>query len=92
MAQNPNLRVLVANGFYDLATPFFATECTFSHLTLDPSLQGNVKLTYCDAGHMLYTYKPCLDSLRHSIEDFYGPALSSLQAEPRRGGASGTIR
>jgi carboxypeptidase C (cathepsin A) len=91
IAQNPNLRVLVANGFYDLATPFFATEYTFSHLGLDPSLQGNVKLTYCDAGHMLYTSKPCLDSLRHSIEAFYGQALSSSQAEPRRG-ASGAIR
>jgi len=92
MVQNPNLRVLVANGFYDLATPFFATEYTFSHLALDPSLQGNVRLMYCDAGHMLYTYKPCLDSLRHSIEEFYGQALSSSQAEPRSGGASGAIR
>jgi carboxypeptidase C (cathepsin A) len=92
MAQNPNLRVLVANGFYDLATPFFATEYTFSHLALDPSLQGNVRLMYCDAGHMLYTYKPCLDSLRHSIEEFYGQALSSSQAEPRSSGASGAIR
>jgi carboxypeptidase C (cathepsin A) len=92
MAQNPNLHVLVANGFYDLATPFFATEYTINHLPLDPTLQGNVKLTYCDAGHMLYTSKPCLDSLRHSIEAFYGQALSSSQADARRNGASGAIR
>jgi carboxypeptidase C (cathepsin A) len=80
MAQNPNLRVMVVNGFYDLATPFFATEYTFSHLALDPSLQGNVQLTYCDAGHMLYTSKTCLHSLRHAIEEFYGQALSSSPA------------
>jgi carboxypeptidase C (cathepsin A) len=92
MAQNPNLHVLAANGFYDLATPFFATEYTFSHLALDPLLQSNVKLTYCDAGHMLYTYKPCLDSLRHSIEELYGQALSSSQTETRRGGAAGSVR
>jgi carboxypeptidase C (cathepsin A) len=92
MAQSPNLRVLVANGYYDLATPFFATEYTFSHLGLDPSLQGNVKLTYCDAGHMLYTSKACLDSLHHSIEEFYGQALSSSPAETRRSGASGASR
>ncbi len=92
IAQNPNLRVLVANGFYDLATPFFATEYTFSHLGLDPSLQGNVKLTYCDAGHMLYTSKACLDSLRHSVEEFYGQALSSSPAIPRPGGAIGASR
>ena len=91
MAQNPHLRVLVANGFYDLATPFFATEYTFSHLALDPSLKDNVKLTYCDAGHMLYTAKPCLDSLHHSIEEFYGQASSSSQAEPRRS-AGGAIQ
>ena len=98
MAQNPNLHVLVANGFYDLATPFFATEYTFSHLGLDPSLQGNVKLTYCDAGHMLYTSKACLDSLRHSVEEFYGQVLSSSSASAssqpdlRRGAASGANR
>ncbi len=90
MAQSPNLRVLVANGFYDLATPFFATEYTFSHLGLDPSLQGNVKLTYCDAGHMLYTSKSCLDSLHHSIEEFYTQALSSSRTGS--GGASGASR
>ncbi len=92
MAQNPNLHVLAANGFYDLATPFFATEYTFNHLALDPSLQRNVKLTYCDAGHMLYTYKPCLDSLRRSIEELYGQALSSSQAETGRGGTAGAVR
>ena len=92
MAQSPNLRVLVANGFYDLATPFFATEYTFSHLGLDPSLQGNVKLTYCDAGHMLYTSKSCLDSLHHSIEEFYGQALSSSRSGTGSSGASGASR
>jgi carboxypeptidase C (cathepsin A) len=92
IAQNPNLRVLVANGFYDLATPFFATEYTFNHLGLDPSLQSNVKLTYCDAGHMLYTSKPCLDALRHSIEEFYTQALSSSPATPARGAAIGASR
>src|SRR4030095_15100980 len=59
ISKNPGLRVLVVNGYYDLATPFFATEYTFNHLGLNPSLQGNVKLTYCDAGHMLYTSKAC---------------------------------
>jgi hypothetical protein len=41
---------------------------------------------------MLYTSKSCLDALRSSIEAFYGQALSSSQAEPRRSGASGAIR
>ena len=36
MTQNPDLKVVIANGYYDLATPFFATEYTVSHLGLDP--------------------------------------------------------
>src|SRR5262249_29182739 len=76
IAQNPNLHVLIANGYYDLATPFFATEYTVNHLGLAPSLRGNVKLTYCDAGQMLYTYNPCLDRLRSSMTDLYRDALS----------------
>lgn len=71
MTQNPYLKVMVANGYYDLATPFFATEYTINHLGLDPSLTSNVSMTYCDAGHMLYTKKSCLDSLGQNMAAFY---------------------
>ena len=74
MTQNPNLRLMVANGYYDLATPFFATEYTMDHLGLDASLTGNVRLTYCEAGHMLYTKKSCLDALHKDMESFYRSA------------------
>ena len=72
MTQNPALKVLIANGYYDLATPFFATEYTVNHMGLDPALQNNVSLTYCEAGHMLYTRKSCLESLGKSMATFYG--------------------
>jgi carboxypeptidase C (cathepsin A) len=77
MTQNPNLRVMIANGYYDLATPFFATEYTVSHLGLDPTLSNHISLTYCEAGHMLYTRKSCLDNLHSSMADFYQKALST---------------
>jgi carboxypeptidase C (cathepsin A) len=76
MAQTPRLRVLVVGSYYDLATPFFSAEYTFNHLGLSPSLQDNVRFTCCDAGHMLYTYKPCLDTLKKSMADFYRSALA----------------
>jgi len=76
ITQNPSLHVLIANGYYDMATPFFATEYTVNHLGLDPSLQGNVSLTYCEAGHMLYTKKSCLESLHASMEDLYRRSLA----------------
>mgnify|MGYP000938063477 CR=1 FL=1 len=79
MTQNPALKVLVVNGYYDLATPFFATEYTVNHLGLDPSLAGNVSLTYCEAGHMLYTKKSCLESLGQSMSRFYTGATAHQQ-------------
>jgi carboxypeptidase C (cathepsin A) len=71
MTQNRDLKVVIANGYYDLATPFFATEYTVSHLGLEPSLTSHVSLTYCEAGHMLYTKQSCLDNLHATMADFY---------------------
>ncbi len=71
MTRNQNLKVMIANGYYDLATPFFATEYTVSHLGLEPSLASHVSLTYCEAGHMLYTKQSCLDSLHADMAAFY---------------------
>jgi carboxypeptidase C (cathepsin A) len=71
MTRNPTMKVLVANGYYDLATPFFATEYTMYHLGLDPTLSNDFSLTYCDAGHMLYTKKSCLDGLHKAMGDLY---------------------
>jgi carboxypeptidase C (cathepsin A) len=75
MTQNPSLNVMIANGYYDLATPFFATEYTVNHIGLAPALTNHINLTYCDAGHMLYTKKSCLDSLHVAMTDFYQKAL-----------------
>jgi carboxypeptidase C (cathepsin A) len=74
MSENPNLKVLIANGYFDLATPFFATEYTVSHMGLEPALSPHIGLTYCEAGHMLYTKPACLESLNHSMADFYSRA------------------
>ena len=71
MTQNPSLHVMVMNGYYDLATPFFATEYTVNHLGLDAGLSGNISLKYCDAGHMMYTKKTCLDALHDAMKAFY---------------------
>jgi carboxypeptidase C (cathepsin A) len=75
MTQNPSLKVMIANGYFDLATPFFATEYTVNHLGLEPAVSNHVSLTYCDAGHMLYTKKTCLDGLHGAMSDFYQKAL-----------------
>lgn len=71
MSKNPSLRVFVACGQYDLATPYFATEYTFSHLNLDRELKKNVRLYYYEGGHMMYTDKPTLIQLKRDLSQFY---------------------
>lgn len=67
---NPHLKVFVANGYYDLATPYFASEYTVSHLGLDPSLWGNITLAYYEAGHMMYIHLPSLAQLKADLAAF----------------------
>jgi len=70
MSINPHMKVLVANGFYDLATPYFATIYTFNHMDLDESLRGNYTLTFYEAGHMMYIHLPSLEKLKEDLADF----------------------
>jgi len=65
---NPNLRVEIENGLYDLATPFFATEYTVDHLEgLAPTLRDHISLKYYDAGHMMYLLEPALAQLKRNV-------------------------
>jgi carboxypeptidase C (cathepsin A) len=75
MNQNRGLRVLLASGYYDLATAFMAAEWTLDHLRLDPDLQDNVTTTRYEAGHMMYVHEPSLAALRRDLGDFMGAAL-----------------
>lgn len=70
ITKNPNLKVFVANGYYDLATPFFATEYTMDHLGLDPTLQTNISMQYYPAGHMMYIQKSSLAKFQKDVKAF----------------------
>jgi carboxypeptidase C (cathepsin A) len=70
MAQNPHLKVLVAAGYYDLATPFAAVESTLSHMKLDPTIRRNVRVTTYEAGHMMYVHGPSLAKLKQDAAQF----------------------
>jgi carboxypeptidase C (cathepsin A) len=70
MSRNPYMKVLVASGYYDLATPFYATEYTLSHLGLDPSLRGNIRVAEYESGHMMYIHKPSLEKLKKDVDSF----------------------
>ena len=70
MSMNPHLRVFVACGYYDLATPYLATRYTFNHLELDESLRDNVHTEHYEAGHMMYIHNPSLAQLKQDLDGF----------------------
>lgn len=79
MSKNPNLKVFVASGYNDLATPYFSTDYTFTHLGLDPSLEGNIVMKTYAGGHMMYLYEPTLLEMRKDMVQFYRDRLGREQ-------------
>jgi carboxypeptidase C (cathepsin A) len=77
MSRNTNLKVWIANGYYDLATPFFATEYTVRQMGLDPSVRGNVSLTFYEGGHMMYMVPSELAKLKADAAKFYTATLQA---------------
>ena len=74
MRENPGLKVLAANGYFDVATPFLGTERDLNHLGLDPALQKNVSLTYYESGHMVYLNPEARKAFRADLGKFYDSA------------------
>ncbi len=75
MSKSQRMKVFVANGYFDLATPHLACEYTFSHMGLDPEIRKNVQMEYYDAGHMMYVHKPSLKKLAGDLRGFIKGAL-----------------
>ena len=75
MRKNPALKVFSANGYFDLATPFFATEYDLSHMDLPEKLIGNVSFGYYPAGHMVYLNVDALKQMKGDMDRFYSSAL-----------------
>jgi carboxypeptidase C (cathepsin A) len=76
MEKDRSLRVFVASGYNDLATPYAATKYTFAHLG-PPALMERVTMTYYESGHMMYTHQPSLRKLRADLSKFIIGELSS---------------
>jgi carboxypeptidase C (cathepsin A) len=72
-ATNPALRVYIANGYYDLATPHFATEYTLSHLGISAEQRRNIQMSYFEGGHMMYLHLPSLERLGVELASFVSP-------------------
>ena len=70
LARNPYLKIFVAMGYYDMATPYFAVDYTLHHISLDPQLLRNFSTGYYEAGHMMYIDEKSLARMRSDIGKF----------------------
>jgi carboxypeptidase C (cathepsin A) len=70
LIDNPHLQVQVENGYFDMATPFFATEYTMDHLMLPPSARDRIQFRYYDSGHMIYLHDEDRVKLKANIAAF----------------------
>ncbi len=70
MIQNPKLRVLVQQGYYDLATPYGATQYFLDHMDLPDELRDNITAEYYEAGHMMYVNPVSMKKFSQTLAEF----------------------
>ncbi len=70
MERNPNLEILLVNGIYDLATPYFAAVWTMDHMGLPPELRDNIQRADFEAGHMMYVHDGLLPQWKEELDAF----------------------
>ncbi|QYE37291.1 peptidase S10 (plasmid) [Polymorphobacter sp. PAMC 29334] len=80
MRTNPYLKVLSLNGYYDMATPFFATEYDLGHMMLEPAQQKNLSFQYYPSGHMIYLNPAALRQLHADLSAYYDDAVAAASS------------
>lgn len=70
MVRNRHMRLYVANGYYDLATPYAATEYTIDHMGLTDDARDRIEMSYFEAGHMMYVQEASLERLASDLRTF----------------------
>jgi carboxypeptidase C (cathepsin A) len=74
MRQNPRLKLLSLNGYYDMATPFAGADYDLQHMELDPAVKANITYRYYPSGHMIYIEPGAAHQLRQDLDAFYDEA------------------
>ena len=81
MIKNPYLQVMVASGYHDLATPYYATHYTLAHLDLSPELRKNITEVVYPGGHMMYHRQESLKKLNGDVKAFIQQATGQGQQD-----------
>jgi carboxypeptidase C (cathepsin A) len=70
MRKNPYMKVFIASGYYDMATPYFAADYNIAAMNLDPELRRNISFSYYESGHMMYIEIGSLKKIKDDIQSF----------------------
>lgn len=70
MKTNPQLKVMLNAGYYDLATPFYAATYEMHHLPIEQSLTANIQYAFYESGHMVYVNDASLHQLHDKVAAF----------------------
>jgi carboxypeptidase C (cathepsin A) len=70
MKLNPNLKVQLNGGYYDLATPYFSAEYELRQLPIQAALRNNIEMHFYTSGHMVYAHEPDLKALHANVAAF----------------------
>lgn len=73
-AKNPHMKLYVAMGYYDTATPYLAVEYMLDHLALSPAARANITVGHFAAGHMVYIDDPSMAAFRKALRTFIAQA------------------
>jgi carboxypeptidase C (cathepsin A) len=83
--KNPYLRLYVAMGYYDMATPYYAVEYTLSQMRLSPEVRANIRTEYFAAGHMMYIDDKERGKLRAGMRKFIDEAIRQTSVSAASG-------
>jgi carboxypeptidase C (cathepsin A) len=70
MIVNPNLKVQLNAGYFDMATPFYQGIYEMHHLPIPAKLQSNIEYRFYDSGHMVYAKEASLKQLHDNVAGF----------------------
>jgi carboxypeptidase C (cathepsin A) len=70
MVRNPKMKVLVQQGYFDLACPYGAVEYFVNHLDVPTEVRRNIAIQYYEAGHMMYVHEPSRVKFKKDLAAF----------------------
>lgn len=76
LTRNPNMKVLILQGYYDNGTVFYGMEYSIDHLELRPEIKKNINIKYYESGHMMYIHEPSLIQFKSDIAEFITNSLN----------------